>query len=65
MRETCEIVMFDYDVVMRETCEIVMFDYGVVMRETCEIVMFDYDVPNKFLSWPQHNKTLKSHKFLS
>jgi hypothetical protein len=33
MRETCEIVMFDYGVVMRETCEIVMFDYGVVMRE--------------------------------
>jgi hypothetical protein len=41
MKETCEIVMFDYGVAMRETGEIVMFDYGVVMRETCEIVMFD------------------------
>jgi hypothetical protein len=55
MKETCEIVMFDYGVVMRETCEIVMFDYGVAMRETCEIVMLDY----------HHNQTLQSHKFLS
>jgi hypothetical protein len=57
MRESCEIVTFDYGVIMRETCDNVMFDHGVVMRETCEIVMF--------LSWPHHDQTLQSHKFLS